>query len=79
MTPRQGSVRQQTFDAYEASVDWGDEEHARRAIRVFESLLRRLDRDSRKFGGDGLEPSVLEELREAFDRAGCQLDDQLRV
>ncbi|MCX5328153.1 protein kinase [Streptomyces sp. NBC_00140] len=79
VTPRQGGARQQTFDAYEASVDWGDEEHARRAIRVFESLLRRLDRDSRKFSGDGLEPSVLEELREAFDRDGCRLDDQLRV
>ncbi len=79
VTPRQGGARQQTFDAYEASVDWGHEEHVRRALRVFERLLRRLDRESRKFGGDGLEPSVLEELREAFDRDGYQLDDQLRV
>ncbi|MFF8649835.1 protein kinase [Streptomyces griseoluteus] len=79
VTPRQGGTRQQTFDAYEASVDWGHEEHARRALRVFESLLRRLDRESRKFGSDGLEPSVLEELREAFDRDGYQLDDKLRI
>lgn len=77
--PRQGGVRQQAFDAYEASVDWLDEEQARRALRVFESLLRRLDRDSRKYGQDGLGPDVVDELREAFSRDGCELDDQLRV
>ncbi|MEU8984354.1 hypothetical protein [Streptomyces sp. NPDC048309] len=57
-TPRRGGVRQQAFDAYEASVDWSDEEHARRAMRVFGSLLRRVDRERRKSGAGGLEPSA---------------------
>ncbi|GGJ69650.1 hypothetical protein GCM10010121_095440 [Streptomyces brasiliensis] len=77
--PRQGGVRQQTFNAFEASVDWGREDHVRRALLVFESMLRRLDRESRKHGGEGLESVALEELRETFDRDGYQLDDQLRV
>ncbi|MFD9770738.1 serine/threonine protein kinase [[Kitasatospora] papulosa] len=78
-TPRQGGIRQQTYDAYEASVDWNDKVHTRRALRVFEALLRRLDRDSRKFGADGIDPSELEELREALDRDGYLLDGNLRV
>ncbi|MFJ8827695.1 protein kinase [Streptomyces sp. NPDC102467] len=79
VTPRPGGARQQTYDAYEASVDWSDQEHTRRALRVFESLLRRLDRDSRKFSSSGLDPTELEELREALDRDGYGLDDELRV
>ncbi|MFB7782190.1 protein kinase [Streptomyces vinaceus] len=79
VTPRAGGVRQQTFDAYEASANWSDEAHVRRALRVFESLLRRLDRENRKLGADGLERSVLEELREAFHRDGYRLDGELRV
>ncbi|MCX4650220.1 MULTISPECIES: serine/threonine protein kinase [unclassified Streptomyces] len=78
-TPREGGVRKQTYDAYEASVDWTDEGHARRALRVFESLLRRLDRDIRNFGADGLDPTELDELREALERDGYLLDGELRV
>lgn len=64
--PRQGGVRQQTFDAYETSVDWTDQEHARRGLLVFETLLRRLDRDSKKSGAQGIDPTELEDLREAL-------------
>ncbi|MFD3886722.1 MULTISPECIES: AbiJ-related protein [Streptomyces] len=78
-TPRHGGARQQTFDAYEASVDWTDQEHARRALRVFETLLRRLDRDSRKHGANGIEAAELEELREALNRDGYLLNQDLRI
>ncbi|MFF7566635.1 serine/threonine protein kinase [Streptomyces pseudovenezuelae] len=77
--PRQGGVRQQTFDAYEASVDWNDHEHARRGLRVFGTLLRRLDRDSRKYGAEGLDSTELEELREALEHDGFLLGGDLRV
>ncbi|MGW6021258.1 AbiJ-related protein [Streptomyces sp. NPDC055214] len=77
--PRQGGARQQTFDAYEASVDWDNEEHTHRALRVFETLLRRLDRESRKLGANGIDPSELEELREVLNRDGYLLDEDLRV
>ncbi|MBT2393415.1 abortive infection family protein [Streptomyces sp. ISL-1] len=50
-----------------------------RALRVFESMLRRLDRDSRKFSGNGLPAETVADLREAFARDGCRLDDELRL
>ncbi|MFD3876683.1 AbiJ-related protein [Streptomyces microflavus] len=78
-SPRQGGVRQQTFDAYEASVDWTDQGHARRGLRVFETLLRRLDRDSKKHGAQGIDPTELDDLREALERDGLHLDGDLRV
>ncbi|MFD3844829.1 serine/threonine protein kinase [Streptomyces microflavus] len=78
-SPRGGGIRKQTFDAYEASVDWTDRGHARRGLRVFESLLRRLDRDSRKYGAQGIDPTELYELREAMERDGLHLDGDLRV
>lgn len=78
-TPRQGGVRQQTYDAYEASVDCTAKVHTHRALRVFETLLRRLDRESRKLGANGIDPSELEELREALNRDGYLLDGDLRV
>ncbi|WP_329437946.1 protein kinase domain-containing protein [Streptomyces canus] len=77
--PRQGGVRQQTFDAYETSVDWTDKEHARRGLRVFETLLRRLARDSKKSGAQGIDPTELEDLREALEHDGYLLDGDLRV
>ncbi len=42
-------------------------------------MLRRLDRESRKYGGDGLPADTVAELREAFARDGCRLDDELRL
>ncbi|MEV7297206.1 abortive infection family protein [Streptomyces microflavus] len=78
-TPGDGGVRKQLFDSYAASVDWTDADHVARALRVFESLLRRLDRESRKYGGDGLPADTVAELREAFARDGCRLDDELRL
>ncbi|GAB2889922.1 hypothetical protein GCM10027074_67780 [Streptomyces deserti] len=77
--PGEGGVRKQLFDAYAASVDWSDEDHVTRALRVFESMLRRLDRESRKYGEDGLPADTVMELREAFARDGCRLDDELRL
>ncbi|MEU6950227.1 abortive infection family protein [Streptomyces sp. NPDC046316] len=79
VTPGEGGVRKQLFDAYAASVDWTDEEHVTRALRVFESMLRRLDRESRKYGEGGLPADTVTELREAFARDGCRLDDELRL
>ncbi|MEV5567697.1 abortive infection family protein [Streptomyces sp. NPDC052196] len=78
-TPGDGGVRKQLFDSYAASVDWTDEDHVVRALRVFESMLRRLDRESRKSGGDGLPGDTVAELREAFARDGCRLDEELRL
>ncbi len=78
-TPGEGGVRKQLFDSYAASVDWTDHDHVTRALRVFESMLRRLDRESRKSGGDGLPADTVAELREAFARDGCRLDDELRL
>ncbi|WP_328698042.1 hypothetical protein [Streptomyces sp. NBC_00342] len=79
VSPGEGGVRKQLFDSYAASVDWTDEDHVARALRVFESLLRRLDREGRKNGGDGLPAHTVAELREAFARDGCRLDDELRL
>ncbi|WP_345673447.1 abortive infection family protein [Yinghuangia aomiensis] len=78
-TPGEGGVRKQTFDAYAASVDWTDVDHVARALRVFESLLRRIDRDGRKGGGDGIAGDDLAELREAFGRDGVRVGDDLRL
>jgi hypothetical protein len=50
-----------------------------RALRVFESLLRRLDRDSGKCGGGGLPADTVAEVREAFAREGCRLDNDFRL
>ncbi|MFE6727771.1 hypothetical protein ACFVDN_07735 [Streptomyces californicus] len=77
--PGEGGVRKQLFDSYAASVDWTDHDHVTRALRVFESMLRRLDRESRKYGGDGLPADTVADLREAFARDGCRLDDDLRL
>ncbi|MFD5111920.1 abortive infection family protein [Streptomyces sp. NPDC058391] len=78
-TPGEGGVRKQLFDSYAASVDWTDDDHVTRALRVFESMLRRLDRDNRKFSGNGLPAETVADLREAFARDGCSLDDELRL
>ncbi|MGW3060691.1 abortive infection family protein [Streptomyces goshikiensis] len=78
-TPGGGSARKQLFDSYAASVDWTDEDHVTRALKVFESMLRRLDRERRRYGGDGLPADRVAELREAFARDGCRLDDGLRL
>ncbi|MEV4048914.1 hypothetical protein [Streptomyces sp. NPDC049744] len=78
-TPGEGGVRKQLFDSYAASVDWTDHDHVTRALRVFESMLRRLGRESRKYGGDGLPADTVADLREAFARDGCRLDDELRL
>lgn len=75
----EGGIRKATFDSYAAAVDWTDAGHVARALRVFESLIRRLDRESRKFGGEALPAETVEELREAFARDGCHLDDELRL
>ncbi|GAA4830195.1 abortive infection family protein [Kitasatospora terrestris] len=75
----EGGVRKQTFDSYASAVDWTDEDQARRALRVFESLLRRVDRDVRRFNDTGLDSDTLADLREAFARTGCLLDDDLRI
>ena len=74
-----GGVRKQTFDAYASTVDWTDEDHVNRALRVFESLLRRVDKESRRYGGEGLPADTVADLREAFARSGCSLDDELRL
>jgi hypothetical protein len=79
VTPGEGGVRKQLFDSYAASVDWTNEDHVTRALRVFESMLRRLDRESRKFNGSGLPADTVTDLREAFARDGCRLDDELRL
>ncbi|MCZ4102319.1 hypothetical protein C8250_042795 [Streptomyces sp. So13.3] len=78
-TPGDGGVRKQLFDSYAASVDWTDDDQVTRALRVFESMLRRLDRESRKYGGNGLPADTVADLREAFARDGCHLDDELRL
>ncbi|MFF7249845.1 abortive infection family protein [Embleya sp. NPDC008237] len=77
-TPGEGSVRKQTFDSYATAVDWTDADHVARALRVFETLLRRVDRDSRRDGG-GIPTDSLADLREAFARDGVRLDDDLRL
>ncbi|MFG2440964.1 abortive infection family protein [Streptomyces sp. NPDC048508] len=77
--PGEGGVRKQLFDSYAASVDWTNHDHVTRALRVFESMLRRLDRECRKYGEDGLPADTVAELREAFARDGCRLDDELRL
>lgn len=77
--PGEGGVRKQLFDSYAASVDWTDHDHVTRVLRVFETMLRRLDRESRKYGGNGLPAETVAELREAFARDGCRLDDELRL
>ncbi|MGW0316409.1 hypothetical protein [Streptomyces flavidovirens] len=64
-TPVEGGGRKQLFDSYAASVDWTDHDH--------------LDRESRKYGGDGLPADTVADLREAFARDGCRLDDELRL
>ncbi|MCW2872965.1 hypothetical protein [Actinacidiphila oryziradicis] len=50
-----------------------------RPLRVSGSLLRRLDGDSEKFGGDGLPADTVAEPCEAFVREGCRLDNDLRL
>ncbi|MFG2441100.1 protein kinase [Streptomyces sp. NPDC048508] len=77
--PRQGGIRQRTFDAYEASVDWSDEGHTSRALRVFGSLIRRMDRDAKRAGTDGLEPTTLEEVSKAFELDGYVMDSGFRL
>ncbi|TJZ91171.1 hypothetical protein [Actinacidiphila oryziradicis] len=72
-TSGEGGVRKAAFDSYAAAVDWTGEGYVTRALRVFESLIRRLDRESRKNGGEGLPPETVEELRDAFARDGCRL------
>lgn len=78
-TPGEGGVRKQLFDSYAASVDWTDHDQVTRALRVFETMLRRLDRESRKFGENGLSADTMADLREAFARDGVRLDDELRL
>jgi hypothetical protein len=67
------SARRTTFDSYAASVDWNDARHAERALRVFQSLLRRIKRDSQDF------PISFDEVREALARDGYELDADLRI
>ncbi|MDX6327888.1 MAG: hypothetical protein QOI83_271 [Streptomycetaceae bacterium] len=50
-----------------------------RALWLSGSLLRRLDRDSGKFGEDGLPADTVAELCAAFVREGCRLDNDLRL
>jgi hypothetical protein len=76
-TPGEGGVRKQTFDSYAAAVDWTDADHVARALRVFETLLRRVERDGRRYG-DGIPAESLADLREAFARDGVRMDDELR-
>lgn len=75
--PGEGGVRKRTFDSYANAVVWSDREQATRALRVFESLLRRVQRERQKYGR-ALDGSELAELREAFSRDGCRLDENLR-
>jgi hypothetical protein len=77
-TPGEGGVRKRTFDSYAEAIDWSDKEQTIRALRVFESLLRRVDRDRHKYGR-ALDGSELVELREAFAQDSCRLDDNLRL
>jgi hypothetical protein len=43
---RDGGERKNAFDSYAASVDWTNQDHVARALRVFERLLRRLSSPS---------------------------------
>jgi len=70
---REGGVRQTAFDSYATAVDWADEEQVRRALRVFESLLRRL----RKEGA--LESAEEAQISQLLSRDGCRLDEELRI
>ncbi|MGW1997527.1 hypothetical protein [Embleya sp. NPDC001921] len=42
-----GRLRERTFDSYTTAVDWTDADHVAHALRVFETRLRWVDRDSR--------------------------------
>jgi hypothetical protein len=66
-------VRKQAFDSYAAAVDWTNEQHVIRALRVFESLLRRLRNEKR------LTEDQYAERRELLARDGCRLDGDLRI
>lgn len=74
LTTRDSSVRRATFDSYAAAVDWTDHRHVERALRVFESLLRRVRRDS-------VDDQALsfEEVRDFLARDGYDLDQNLRI
>ncbi|MFF3671617.1 abortive infection family protein [Microtetraspora malaysiensis] len=65
-------VRQRTFDSYAADVDWSNLEQVARALRVFESILRRLERD-------GAGPEAFDEARDELARDGYRLTEQIRI
>lgn len=67
------SVRRATFAAYAEAVDWTDQRHVERALRVFETILRRLRRDGL------ITPASVEEVRDALARDGYDLDQDLRI
>lgn len=67
------SVRRATFASYAEAVDWTDPRHVERALRVFETLLRRLRRDGL------ISPASVEEVRESLARDGYDLDQDLRI
>ncbi|WP_221762251.1 abortive infection family protein [Nonomuraea sp. WAC 01424] len=71
---RDTSVRRGTFDSYAAAVDWTDHRHVERALRVFEALLRRINRDS----GDDSTLSF-DEVSDALVRDGYELGPDLRI
>jgi hypothetical protein len=68
------SVRRSTFDSYSAAVDWADHRHVERALRVFQSLLRRLQRE----GLSNQAPSF-DEVRDLLAQDGYALDQDLRI
>lgn len=67
------SVRRTIFDSYAAAVDWSDQRDVERALRVFETILRRIRRD----GADV--PGAFDEVRDFLARDGYILDQDLRI
>jgi hypothetical protein len=70
---RDGGVRKKKFDSYADAVDWRDEDQVIRALRVFESILCRLRRET------WLSDEEESELRTLLATDGCRLDADLRI
>ncbi|GAA4936180.1 hypothetical protein GCM10023224_16250 [Streptomonospora halophila] len=78
LAPEGSSVRRRVFDSYANCVDWSDPDQVARAVRVFERIIRRVDRDRRRSGG-ALDTDTLADLRENLARDGYRLDQDLRL
>ncbi|WFB85605.1 MULTISPECIES: hypothetical protein [Streptomyces] len=73
--PAESQTRKLVFDAYAEGVDWTDEGQTRRALHVFERMLRLIQRGNERANHD----DDFRDVREAFAEDGYQVNERLQI